>query len=68
MMREPSGRFSIRLAKTARPGNWLPVGNDEAIVLVLRAYLPDNPADAETSGTPRGLAELMPTIGRLDCR
>ncbi len=68
LMREPSGRFSVRLAKTARPGNWLPVGNDDAIVLVIRAYLPDNPADAEAGGSRGGLAELMPTIGRLDCR
>ena len=69
LMRSPSGQFTVRLAKDARAGNWLPVSGSEAIVLVIRAYIPDLPQkSAEGTQGSGGLAAAMPTIGRIECR
>ena len=69
VLREPSGRFTIRLAETARPGNWLPVSGQEAIVLVMHAMLPatTGSSDLPTIGGNGG-GEDLPEIRRLQCR
>jgi hypothetical protein len=66
LVREPSGRFSIRMAADTRQGNWLPVAGSEAVVLVMRAYVPDRYARAVD--TADSLADVMPTIRRIECR
>jgi hypothetical protein len=66
LVREPSGRFSIRMATDTRQGNWLPVAGSEAVVLMLRAYVPDR--HARTSDAAGGLANALPTIRRIECR
>ncbi|MEZ5776038.1 MAG: DUF1214 domain-containing protein [Hyphomicrobiaceae bacterium] len=59
----------IRLAETARPGNWLPVSGQEAIVLVMHAMLPatTGSSDLPTIGGNGG-GEDLPEIRRLQCR
>ena len=61
IVRRPDGDFEIAVATHARPGNWLPVGSDGPLTLVLRLY--DTPL---TTGS--GLAEIaMPEIIRGHC-
>ena len=35
LLRQPGGRFSVALARSARPGNWLPTGGAGRISLML---------------------------------
>ncbi len=46
IVRGANGGYVVRLAKDARPGNWMPVGTDGRFVVMLRAY---QPAAAPTS-------------------
>lgn len=56
------GTFAITAAPRARPGNWLPTGDRERIVLVLRLY--DAPIGlASRSGEPLE----MPSVSRVNC-
>jgi hypothetical protein len=61
IMRPPSGRLDVRLARHARPGNWLPTGGAGRVVLELTIEEPKAGAD---SGKPIAL----PQIRRLACR
>lgn len=63
ILREAGGGFAIVVAPRARAGNWLPIGNDDWFVLVLRLY--DVAIDTRTA-PPR--ASDMPRIEKLICR
>lgn len=60
----PDGTFQIALAPTARPGNWLPSGDRQALQLVLRIYGPRNYNDAIKG---RLLEHRLPTIAKGEC-
>ena len=63
ILRRAGGAFSIVLARDAQPGNWLPTGDANAFLLVLRAY--DSPVSATASAlTEKGL----PAIDRVSCQ
>lgn len=63
LLRTPGGRFSIALARTARPGNWLPTGGAGRVSLLLSVEeLREGGAPATTP------AWAPPTIKRLSCR
>lgn len=64
IVRGASGGYVVRLAKDARPGNWLPVGTDGRFVVMLRAYQPA--AASELAGT--GRAQDLPAITKVSCR
>lgn len=59
------GSYQIVLARTARPGNWLPTGDGGKIKLVLRVYVPRG-----SNSLVRGrlLDARLPEILRLDCQ
>lgn len=38
LLRDADGGFQIALARDARPGNWLPLGDKSRFILALRAY------------------------------
>jgi hypothetical protein len=61
-LRSPGGRFSIALARSARPGNWLPTGGAGRISLVLTVEEPrDSGAQSPQTWAP-------PAIRRVSCR
>ena len=62
ILRETDGRFSISVGPRARPGNWLPSGGIEQLVLVWRLY--DTPIGGASLTTKDG---PMPTIARRSC-
>lgn len=64
-LRDSAGTFTVRLARDARPGNWLPVGTDGGIALVLRVYLPEPPAGPDL---PTISPAEIPAINRIECR
>jgi hypothetical protein len=62
-LRAPSGRIVIHLARSARPGNWLPTGGAGRLTLVLQA---EDPNDG--SATPDEDAQVrLPDIRRVAC-
>lgn len=62
LLRSSSGDFVIEAAREARPGNWLPLGDDPNFFLALRLYQ----AGASTlSKAYEGLS--LPTISREAC-
>jgi hypothetical protein len=63
IVRDAAGQFQIRLAREARPGNWLPLASDGRFLLALRLY--DSPHSL--SGGALSAAE-MPTIVAERCR
>jgi hypothetical protein len=63
-MRGVDGRTVIALARDARPGNWLPTGRSNRIVLVLTVQDATWGAAIVDGGTPRS----MPRIVRSACR
>lgn len=63
-MREPDGRTVIALARDARPGNWLPSGRGNRVVLVLTVQDANWAAAIHDGGTPKS----MPEIVRTGCR
>lgn len=38
ILRSADGSFEVAVSREVRPGNWLPIGDDAAFVLVLRLY------------------------------
>lgn len=63
VMRNPGGRFTITLARSVRPGNWLPTGNAGRLTLVLNVEEPRT-----ASGTGEDAAALaLPQIKRTGC-
>jgi hypothetical protein len=63
-MRELDGRTVVTLARDARPGNWLPSGRGNRVVLVLTVQ-DANMAIAVHDG---GALKSMPAIVRTGCR
>jgi hypothetical protein len=64
VMRQPDGRASVTVARDARPGNWLPSGRGNRIVLVLTVLDQATASAVHDGGAPRGL----PEIRRTGCR
>ncbi len=62
-MRTPSGRVTIHLARSARPGNWLPTGGAGRLTLVLQAA---DSQDATAPGSDDTRIQL-PEIRRVSC-
>jgi hypothetical protein len=63
--RRADGSFRIVLARSARPGNWLPTAQQGSLQLVLRAYgLRDADNVLDKAAAERGL----PTIHKVVCR
>jgi hypothetical protein len=64
VLREPDGRAVITLARDARPGNWLPIGRGNRVVVVLTVQ------DAAWTGAvyDGGSPKSMPEIVRTGCR
>ena len=62
LLRSPGGRFSIALARSARPGNWLPTGGAGRVSLVLTVE------EQRDGGPPSMQAWLPPAIRRVSCR
>jgi hypothetical protein len=63
-MRDIDGRTVITLARDARPGNWLPSGRGNRVVLVLTIQ-DANMANSVHNG---GALKSMPAIVRTGCR
>jgi hypothetical protein len=63
-MRDLDGRIVVSLARDARPGNWLPSGRGNRVVLVL-SVMDSNMANAVHNG---GSLKSMPEIMRTACR
>ena len=61
IMRGATGQLEIRLARNARPGNWLPTGGAGRIALVFTLEEPRTGLDDQR-------AAQMPAIRRLACR
>lgn len=63
--RRADGSFRIVLARSARPGNWLPTAGQGSLKLLLRAYdLRDADSVLDKAAAERGL----PTIRKVVCR
>ncbi len=63
LLRDTNGDFQIRIATSARPGNWLQVINGQPFVLMLRLY------DTSLSANAFSVVEAaMPTIRKGACR
>jgi hypothetical protein len=62
-MREPRGRTVVTLARDARPGNWLPSGRSNRIVLVLTVQ--DSSWAAAVDGSA---SKALPQVLRTVCR
>ncbi len=63
-MREPDGRTLVGVARDARPGNWLPSGRSNRIVLVLTIQDASWAAAIHNGNAPKAL----PQIVRTGCR
>ena len=61
LLRFPDGSFTVTIASTPQPGNWLSVDGDGALRLVLRLY--DTTITANTGLAPPD----MPAINRVSC-
>jgi hypothetical protein len=63
-MREPDGRTIVTLARDARPGNWLPSGRSNRVVLVLTVQ------DASWAAAIHdgGASKVLPQVVRTACR
>lgn len=62
LLRDDAGDFTIALAREARPGNWLPLGDKSRFILALRAYQP------ATGGAGDFFDQLkLPNISRGHC-
>ena len=62
VLREADGRFSVTLAPSARPGNWLKTPDGGRFSVVLRLY------DTSVAASAANLdAKALPAIDRLDC-
>ena len=63
-MREPDGRTVITLARDARPGNWLPSGRSNRVVLVLTVQDANWAAAIHDGSAPK----VLPQVVRTGCR
>ena len=62
LLRAPGGRFSIALARSARPGNWLPTGGAGRITLILTVE------EQRELGGQTTRPWTPPAIRRITCR
>lgn len=63
LLRAPGGRFSIALARSARPGNWLPTGGAGRVSLLLTVE------EQREGSLPASAASWTPpAIRRVSCR
>lgn len=62
VLRGSAGGYAVTLSRAARPGNWLPVAEGAAFVLVLRLYDSANSANASTL-----TAEELPSVTAERC-
>jgi hypothetical protein len=62
LLRAADGAFTITISRTARPGNWLPLGEAKDFDIVLHLYDTPVSATAATLG-----AAAMPSITRGRC-
>lgn len=62
LLRSANGAFAITAAREARPGNWLPLGENGRFILILRAYQANTSALADAY---EGLT--LPSITRGLC-
>ena len=60
VMRSANGHIDFRLARSARPGNWLPTGGAGRIALV---FTLEEPRTVDDGRSPQ-----LPPIRRLECR
>lgn len=65
LLREVNGSFRIRIAREARPGNWIPVDGEGGLVLALQTI--HRSSRTEASSFAAAAAEL-PRITRVSCR
>jgi hypothetical protein len=63
-MREPDGRTVITLSRDARPGNWLPSGRSNRVVLVLTVQ----DASWAAAISDGSAAKALPEVVRTGCR
>ena len=65
-IRHTDGGYRIHISRKARPGTWLPSGNDSGknLTLLLRIY---GLRDTDISGIGQVPPESLPTIKRLRC-
>lgn len=63
--RRADGSFRIVLARSARPGNWLPSAQQGTLRLVLRAY---GLRDANSILSPQIAEDNLPTIRKVLCK
>ena len=65
VLRDTNGRYTITLAREARPGNWLPTGRIRTLALVMTVFWSTRLDQSETG--VEGESQL-PTIRRTICR
>lgn len=65
VVRRNDGTYRIVLARTARPGNWLPTGDSDGLQLLFRIYGPQG-SDSTTIG--RSIDDDLPEIIKLGCQ
>lgn len=65
LMRGPTGKLEAIVARSARPGNWLPTGNAGHIALVLSVEDPREPGNTSAVTPPERV--VLPSIRRLTC-
>lgn len=66
-MRAPSGRVAIRLARSARPGNWLPTGGAGSLTLVLQVEDPHDATLGDAAGMDDEPLVQLPAVRRVAC-
>ncbi len=60
---QSNGQFRIAVSSTVKPGNWLPSGRGNDLILMLRVIRPVNSARTARNRE----AEALPQIRRIDC-
>ena len=64
VLRNTDGSFRIWLSRKARSGNWLPAGDAENLILVLRVHGPRVSEDTQRRGK---IEESLPRIEKVVC-
>jgi hypothetical protein len=65
MLRLANGGYQITLAARARPGNWIEMGGEEPLVLMIRLYGIHVTKDTQRSSA---IEQNLPVVRRLECR
>ncbi len=60
---QSNGEFRIAVSSAVKPGNWLPSGRNNDLILMLRVIRPVNAARTTRTREP----ESLPQIKRIDC-